>query len=84
MQKIHPLIPTWVVVERIGNLYIKGRMDLPSSKFSWHKRSILEGSGSCPSSEATNSGGSDPSSSSKKIGNEQYINHGDLVGCANC
>jgi hypothetical protein len=19
-----------------------------------------------------------------KIGNEQYINHGDLVGCANC
>jgi hypothetical protein len=26
--------------------------------------------------------GSDPSSSSK-IDNEQYINHGDLVGCAN-
>jgi hypothetical protein len=43
-------------------------MDLPSSKFSWHKRSISEGSGSCPSSEATNSGGSDPSSSEQRNG----------------
>jgi hypothetical protein len=53
------------VVERVGNLCIKGRMDLPSSKFSWHERSISERSGSCPSSGATNSGGSDPSSPSK-------------------
>jgi hypothetical protein len=53
------------VVERIGNLCIKGRMDLPSSKLSWHKRSISEGSGSCPSFGATNSRGLDPSSSSK-------------------
>jgi hypothetical protein len=53
------------VVERVGNLCIKGRMDLPSSKFYWHKRSILERSGSCPSSGATNSRGSDPSSPSK-------------------
>jgi hypothetical protein len=37
-------------------------MDLPSSKFSWHERSISEWSGSCPSSGAINSGGSDPSS----------------------
>jgi hypothetical protein len=40
-------------------------MDLPSSKFSWHERSISERSGSCPSSGATISGGSDPSSPSK-------------------
>jgi hypothetical protein len=56
-------------------------MDLPSSKFSWHERSISERSGSCPPSGATISGGSDPSSPSK-IGNEQYINHGGLVDCA--
>jgi hypothetical protein len=43
----------------------KGRMDLPSSKFSWHERSISERLGSCPSSGATISGGSDPSSPSK-------------------
>jgi hypothetical protein len=53
------------VVERVGNLCIKRRMDLPSSKFSWHERSIPERSGSYPSSGATNSEGSDPSSSSK-------------------
>jgi hypothetical protein len=53
------------VVERVGNLCIKGRMDLPSSKFSWHERSISERSGSCPSSGATNYRGSDPSSSRK-------------------
>jgi hypothetical protein len=34
-------------------------MALPSSKFTWHERSISERSGSCPSSEAMNSGGSD-------------------------
>jgi hypothetical protein len=56
-------------------------MDLPSSKFSWHERSISERSSSYPSFGATNSGGSDPSSPSK-IGNEQYINHGGLVECA--
>jgi hypothetical protein len=37
-------------------------MDLLSSKLSWHKRFISEGSSSCPSSGATNSRGSDPSS----------------------
>jgi hypothetical protein len=57
-------------------------MDLPSSKFSWHERSISERSGSCPSSGATNSRGSDPSSPSKNISKEQYINHGGLVECA--
>jgi hypothetical protein len=57
-------------------------MDFPSLKLSWHKRSISEGSGSCPSSGATNSGGSDPSSANN-TDKEQYINHGDLVGCAN-
>jgi hypothetical protein len=51
-------------------------------KLSWHKRFISEGSGSCPSSGATNSGGSDPSSANKHK-YKQYINHGDLVGCAN-
>jgi hypothetical protein len=56
-------------------------MDLPSSKLYWHERSISERSGSGPSSRATNSGGSDPSPP-KKIGNEQYINHGDLMECA--
>jgi hypothetical protein len=61
----------------------QGKNGLAFSMFSWHERSISERSGSCPSSGATNSGGSDPSSSSKKIGNEQYINHGDLVECAN-
>jgi hypothetical protein len=30
-------------------------MDLPSSKLSWHKRFISEGSGSCPSSGGINS-----------------------------
>jgi hypothetical protein len=45
------------VVERIGNLCIKGRVDLPSSKLSWHKRFISEGSGSCPSSGAISPGG---------------------------
>jgi hypothetical protein len=47
-------------------------MDLPSSKFSWHERSNSERSGSCPSSGATISGGSDPSSPSK---NRQYTLH---------
>jgi hypothetical protein len=40
-------------------------MDLPSSKLSWHKRFILEGSGSCPSPGAINFGGSDPSSANQ-------------------
>jgi hypothetical protein len=40
-------------------------MDLPSSKLSWHKRFISEGSDSCPSSEAISSGGSDPSSANQ-------------------
>jgi hypothetical protein len=52
-------------------------MDLPSSKLSWHKRFISEGSGSCPSSGAINSEGSDPSSANKHR-QEQYINHGDF------
>jgi hypothetical protein len=47
-------------------------MDLPSSKFSWHERSISERSGSCPSSGAINSGGSDPSS---PIKNRQRTMH---------
>jgi hypothetical protein len=54
-------------------------MDLPSLKLSWHKRFISEGSGSCPSSGAINSGGSDPSSANKHR-KEQYINHGDFSG----
>jgi hypothetical protein len=65
MQRTQPLFPAEVVVEREGNSCIKGRMDLPSSKFSWHERSISERLGSCPSSEAMISGGSDPSSPSK-------------------
>jgi hypothetical protein len=40
-------------------------MDLPSSKLSWHKRFISEGSGSCHTSGAINSGGSDPSSANQ-------------------
>jgi hypothetical protein len=56
-------------------------MDLPSSKLSWHKRFISEGSGSCPSSRAINSGEIPfPLTNTDK---EQYINHSDLVGCAN-
>jgi hypothetical protein len=39
MQVSHPENPAQVEVERIGNLCIKGRMDLPSSKLSWHKSS---------------------------------------------
>jgi hypothetical protein len=65
MQISHPKIPAWVVVERIGNLCIKGRMDLPSSKLSWHKRSTFGRSGSGPSSGATGSGPTVPASSSK-------------------
>jgi hypothetical protein len=57
-------------------------MDLPSSKLSWHKRFISEGSGSCPSFEATNSGGSDPSSANNTDKNNTSIMV-TLVGCAN-
>jgi hypothetical protein len=70
------------VVERIGKLCIKERMDLPSSKLSWHKRFISDGSGSCPSSGATNSEDRIPLPLTN-IDKEKYINHGDLVGCAN-
>jgi hypothetical protein len=38
--------------------------------------------GFLPFFRSYNSGGLDPSSPSKKIGNEQYINHGGLVECA--
>jgi hypothetical protein len=34
------MIPVYVVVERIGILCIKGRMNLPSSKLSFHEGSI--------------------------------------------
>jgi hypothetical protein len=69
MQVSHPEILAQVVVERIGNLCIKGRMDLPSSKLSWHKRSTSGRSGSDPSSEATGSGSTVPASS-RKTGNK--------------
>jgi hypothetical protein len=70
------------VVERISKLCIKGMMDLPSSKLSWHKRFISEGPGSCPSSGAINSEDRIPLPLTN-TDKEQYINHGDLVGCAN-
>jgi hypothetical protein len=57
-------------------------MDLPSSKLSWHKRFISEGSGSCPSSGATNSRGSDPSFANNTDKNNTSIMV-TLVGCAN-
>jgi hypothetical protein len=45
-------------------------MDLPSSKLSWHKRFISEGSGSCPSPGATDFGSTVPASSSTAQGRE--------------
>jgi hypothetical protein len=57
-------------------------MDLSSLKLSWHKRFISEGSGSCPSSGLQIPEDRIPLPLTN-IDKEQYINHGDLVGCAN-
>ena len=57
-------------------------MDLPSSKFSWHEKSISERLGSYPSSGATISRGSDSSPPSKTC-NEHYINHGEVCQVLN-
>jgi hypothetical protein len=66
------------VVERIGNLCIKGRMDLPSSKLSWHGKSTSGGPGSDPSSGAPGSGSAVPAAFRKHIV-KQYINCGSSI-----
>jgi hypothetical protein len=57
-------------------------MDLPSSKLSWHKRFISEGRvpALLPELQISEDRIPLPLTNTDK---EQYINHGDLVGCAN-
>jgi hypothetical protein len=57
-------------------------MDLPSSKLSWHKRFISEGWVPALLPELQISEDRIPLLLTN-IDKEQYINHGDLVGCAN-